>query len=107
MGESSHALVLMGVSREDTQGKKEDVALQTSSTEAVFISGAIEVHEGSIVACFDITCAYLHADCSGKGEKFMLLEGQLAELMVLVEPKLYREYVLYSPSGVTILYVKK
>ncbi len=36
----------------------------------------------------------------------MLLEGQLAEFMVLVEPKLYREYVSYSPSGVPMLYVR-
>ena len=35
----------------------------------------------------------------------MLLEVQLAELMVLVEPKMYREYVTYSPSGVPMLYV--
>ncbi len=36
----------------------------------------------------------------------MLLEGQLAELMVLVEPKMYREYVTYFSSGVPILYVR-
>ena len=68
--------------------KKEDTALPTISTEAVFITGAIEVHEGRIVACFDILGAYLHTDCSKKGEKFILLEGQLSELVVLVEPRL-------------------
>ncbi len=36
----------------------------------------------------------------------MLLKGQLAEIMVLVEPKLYREYVTYSASGVPMLYMK-
>ncbi len=73
--------------------------MPTVSTEAVFVTGAIESHEGRIVACFDIPGAYLRADCSGKGEKFMLLEGQLAELMVLVEPKLYRTYVTYFSLG--------
>ena len=53
--------------------KKEDMALPTVSTEAVFITGAIEAHEERTVACFDTPGAYLHADCSGKGEKFMLL----------------------------------
>ena len=36
----------------------------------------------------------------------MLLEGQLAELMVLVEPKMYYKYVTYSDSGVPILHVR-
>ncbi len=36
----------------------------------------------------------------------MLLEGKIAKLMVLVEPKLWREYVTYSSSGVLMLYVK-
>ena len=36
----------------------------------------------------------------------MLLRGQLAELMVLVDPKLYREYVRYSPTGQAMLYVR-
>ncbi len=31
----------------------------------------------------------------------MHLWSQLAELMVLVEPKLYREYAMYSSSGVS------
>ena len=80
--------------------------MPTVATESVFITGAIEAHEGRVVACFDIPGAYLHADFSGKGEKFMLLEGQLAILMVLVEPNMYREYVTYSPSGVPMLYDK-
>ncbi len=63
-------------------------------------------HEGRIVACFDIPGAHLYADCSGNGKKFMLLEGQLSELMVLVDLKMYHKYVTYSPSGVPMLYVK-
>ena len=36
----------------------------------------------------------------------MLLRGQLTELMVLVDPKLYQEYVRYSPKGKAELYVR-
>ncbi len=36
----------------------------------------------------------------------MLLEGQLSELVVLVEPKMYREYVTYYSSGVPMLYMR-
>ena len=67
--------------------KKEDSASPTVSTEAVFITTAIEAHENCRVACFDIPGAFLHADCKDK-DTFMLLRGQLDELMVLVDPKL-------------------
>ena len=56
-----------------------------------------------MIACFDIPGAFLHADCE-EGDTFMLLRGQLAELMVLIDPKLYREYVRYE-KGKAQLYV--
>ena len=74
------------------------------STEAVFITTAIEAHENRKVACFDIPGAFLHADCK-EGVIFMLLGGQLAELVVLLDPKLYRKYVRYFPTGQAMLYV--
>ena len=84
--------------------KKEDSSAPTVSTEGVFITGAIEAWEERIVNCFDIPGAFLHADCKD-GEVYMRLRGKLAELMVLVEPKLYREYVRY-PNGHAELYVR-
>ena len=36
----------------------------------------------------------------------MSLDGQLAELMVLVEPKLYRKHVRYLAKGEAVLYVR-
>ncbi len=35
----------------------------------------------------------------------MRLDGQLAKLMVLVEPKLYRKHVRYLSKGEAVLYV--
>ena len=64
--------------------------MPTVTAKSVIITEAIEAYGGRIVACFDIPGAYIHADCSGKGEKFMLLEGQLDEIMIMVEPKMYR-----------------
>ena len=58
------------------------------STKVAFITEAIEAQEGRIGACFDIPGAYLYADCSDNGGKFMLLKEKLAEFMVLIEPKL-------------------
>ena len=36
----------------------------------------------------------------------MRIDGQLAELMVLVESKLYRKLVRYSSKGEAVLYVR-
>ena len=36
----------------------------------------------------------------------MLLRGKLAEMMVRIDPALYREYVTYSANGVPMLYVR-
>ena len=36
----------------------------------------------------------------------MLFKGKLAELMVMVDPKLYRKYVTYDSKGNTMLYVQ-
>ncbi len=57
-----------------------------------------------IIACFDIPGAFLHADCK-EGHTYMKLREKLAELMVLIEPKLYREYVRYL-NGHAELYVR-
>ena len=35
----------------------------------------------------------------------MLLKGPWAELMVILDPSLYRKYVIYEKYGVTILYL--
>ena len=91
------------VERRFPRYKKEDAASPTVLTEAVFIIGAIEAHDGTVVAYFDNPGANLHGDCSGKEGKFMLLKGQLAELMVLIEPRLCREYVTYSSMGALML----
>ncbi len=36
----------------------------------------------------------------------MRLDGQLAKLMALVEPKLYRKHVRYLSKGEAVLYVR-
>ena len=36
----------------------------------------------------------------------MLLRGRLAEMMVQVDPSMYRKYVTYSSKGQAMLYVR-
>ena len=86
--------------------KKEDSASPTVSLEGVLLTAAIEAHELRHIACFDIPGAFLHTKCKA-GDVFMLLKGKLAELMTLVEPKLYRQHVHYdNQKGEAMLYVK-
>jgi hypothetical protein len=57
----------------------------------VMITSAIDAHEGHVVKKMDFYGSFLHADLDE--EVVMLLRGQLADLMVQVDPGLY---ILYS-----------
>ena len=62
--------------------RKEDAASPTVALESIFLTSAIEAHEGREVATIDIPGAYLHTDTDE--EVIMLLRGKLAELMAEV-----------------------
>ena len=72
--------------------KKEDSASPTVSLEGVLLTAAIEAHELRQIACFGIPGAFLHVKCED-GNIFILLKDKLAELMMLVEPKLYHQHI--------------
>jgi len=84
--------------------KKEDAASPTVTTEAVLITGVIEAMEERDVAVCDIPSAFLHTESDE--DEIMVLEGPTAELMVAVDPKLYRKYITYNKKGKPVLYVK-
>ena len=83
---------------------KADWASPTVSTDGVLITSAIEAHEGRHIATCDLPGAYLNTD--NNEETIMLLKGKLAELMVQVDPKMYRKYVTTSRKGEAMLYVR-
>jgi hypothetical protein len=83
---------------------KENTASPTVMTDSVMITSAIDAHEGRVVVTCDIPGAFLHADLDE--EVIMLLRGQLADLMVQVDPELYGPYLRKSKKGESILYVK-
>ena len=72
--------------------KKSDGTSPTVSTDGLLITDAIDVHEVKDVAIIDIPGAFLQA----KNDEFvvMLLQGKLAEMMVKIDPSLYRKYIL-------------
>jgi hypothetical protein len=83
---------------------KQDATSPTVSVDSIFLTAIIEAKEERDVACFDIPGAFLHAETNE--DVTMLLKGPLAELMVLVDPSLYRKYVTFDSRGQPILYVK-
>ena len=66
---------------------------------------AIDAHEERDVAVVDIPGAFLNTTNNDK-TILMCLRGALAEMMVCVDPKLYRKYVTTTPKGTPVLYVR-
>eukprot|EP00956_Cyclotella_meneghiniana_P002566 scaffold3022_cov42-Cyclotella_meneghiniana.AAC.2 len=83
---------------------KETTASPTVMNDSVMITSAVDAHEEREVVTLDIPGAFLHADLDE--EVVMLLRGQLADLMVEVDPELYGPYLRKTKKGESILYVK-
>ena len=54
--------------------------------------------------CISTGTAFLHAD--NDEEILMKLRGKILELLVQLEPTMYRKYVTVGPNGEPILYVR-
>ena len=56
------------------------------------------------MAALNITTTFLQADNNKTVNT--LLRGELAEMMVRIDPAVYREYVTYTANGVPMLYIR-
>ena len=74
---------------------KSDWSSPTITTARVIITSTIEAHEGRDVAVLDLPNAFFHVE--NKEKTLMLLKGKLAELMVQIDPNMYRKYVITHP----------
>ena len=83
---------------------KTETSSPTVSLEAMMLSCAIDAKEGRHVAVTDIPVAFLHADM--EQDIHMLLKGTIAELIVKLEPRLYRKYIWRNKNDKPMLYVK-
>ena len=68
------------------------------------ITSAIEAHKRRKDITLDIHGTFLNEDLDE--EVIMLLRGELAELMVTINPALYGPYVISTAKGEKFLYVK-
>ena len=82
---------------------KSDGSSPAVATDSIFLTGVIDAYKLRSIAILDIANDFLHAENDKK--IIMLLRGRLAEMMVQVEPAMYRKYVTYSPNGQAMLYV--
>ena len=76
----------------------------TVNTDSVSLTGVVNAHERRAVVILDIKNAFLHSE--NNEYVLVLLHGNLAELLVKVNPSLYRQYVITSKKGVPMLYIK-
>ena len=84
--------------------KKEDAASPTVSTDSVFITGVINAKEERDNMTFDIPGAFV----STKTDEhvIMSLRGYLCEIMMRIDPKLYRKHITKDRKGNPVLYVQ-
>ena len=64
----------------------------------------IDAKEQRAIAILNIANAFLHAE--NDETILMLLRGRLAEMIVQVDPSMYRKYMTYSSNGQAMLYVR-
>ena len=82
---------------------KEDASSPTVAIESLMLSCVIDAEEGRDVGTVDIPGAFMQADM--EDTVHMKMEGKMAELLVRIDPKLYRKYVRME-SGKMVLYVE-
>eukprot|EP00978_Attheya_sp_CCMP212_P009274 scaffold21935_cov53-Attheya_sp.AAC.2 len=70
---------------------KEEASSPTVAIESVMLTSVIDAKENRDVAIVDIPGSFMQADMDELVH--MKLEGKMAELLVRLDPKLYRKYV--------------
>jgi len=87
---------------------KDETTSPTVHIDSVFLTSAIDAHEGRKTAVIDLPGAYLIVNMEERGEDdvYMILRGKVAELMVETAPDVYRDYLTYDSRGNAVLYVK-
>ena len=83
--------------------EKSDGSLPTARTDSIITTGVIDAHEGQDVAVIDVQNAFLQSENDQR--IIMAIRGKTAELLVRLNPELYRPYIWYSQKGVPMLYV--
>ncbi|KAI2496760.1 Reverse transcriptase (RNA-dependent DNA polymerase) [Fragilaria crotonensis] len=84
---------------------KEEASSPTVATESVMLSCTIDAKEERDVGVVDLPAAFMQVGMKGERTVHMKLEGKMAELMVRIDPKMYRKYIQME-NGRMVLYVE-
>ena len=68
------------------------------------INSSIKAHEERYVAIIEIPWAILHAHTYES--IYTLLRVPLAELVVMVDPVVYKDFITYDSKGQSLMYVR-
>ena len=83
---------------------KEDAGSPTVLMELTFITALLAAKEGRKVRCYNVPSAFINTDVDK--DFISVLKGELADMMIQIEPEVYRKYVTVDRKGTPILYVK-
>jgi hypothetical protein len=81
---------------------KKETSSPTVATEALLLTCVIDAIEGRDVATLDIPGAFMQSDMEGK--VIMKLEGVMAEIILKIDPKLYKKFITQE-NGKDVIYV--
>ena len=79
--------------------KRDDTMSCTVCLDSIFITGVIEAIVNRDIAVIDILGTFLHADLEGKDQVLMVIEGRLAKMMAITDPKIYRKCITTDKKG--------
>jgi len=83
---------------------KDEVISPTVSLEAMMLSCAVDTNEVRYIIVTDIPGPFLHTDM--ENNVHMLLEGTIAELIIKLDPSIYRKHIWYNQIGKPMLYAQ-
>jgi len=83
---------------------KEETGLPKISIEAMMLSCAIDAKENRYIVVSDIQVAFLHADMDNNVH--MLSEGTVTEMIIKLNPTIYRKNIWYNKLGKPMVYVQ-
>jgi hypothetical protein len=83
---------------------KEEAALPSVSTESMFITSAVAASKRRHIRCYEVPSAFMNTDVDEN--VLMVLQGELAEMMVHIATQIYRKYITVDKKGMAELYIK-
>jgi hypothetical protein len=83
---------------------KDEAALPTVSTESMSLTSAVVASKRRHIRCYDVPSAFVNTEVDEN--VLMVLQGELAEMMVHIAPQIYRKYITVDRKGMPVFYVK-